>query len=283
MKSRMLQWLAIILIAQAGVLHLIDAQAEYEIMPYMGYVTMVFVFGALMAGLLLYRRLLAGWWVGLFIAAGSVILFILTRTVALPGLTSTPWLYPLWLIAAIVEGLYLLLFLVASLGRPFLSADRGPTALRRFTFLFPLFGLILISSLTYSAKRWDNFASTVGYHRHVGSLSAVNNTPPITLKELEQKHGVKISRVAISMMGSVVDVRLKITNPQKAQAFLQNQGAILVDQKVLIISPLVYTHFGLKKNRVFIAFFSTRKGIVHPGSAVSLVYGPVRVEPVVAQ
>ena len=117
----------------------------------------------------------------------------------------------------------------------------------------------------------------------MGSFSAVCNTQPITLEELEQQHGVKISRVAISMMGGIVDVRLQITDPDKAKAFLQNQGAILVDQQVLIVSPHVHTHFRLKTNRVFVAFFSTQRGTVHSGSEVSLVYGSVRVEPVIVQ
>jgi hypothetical protein len=283
MKSRTLQWLAIILIVQSGVLHLIDAQAEYQKIPHMGYMTMVFVFGALVAALLIYRRFQVGRVIGLIVAASSIILFVLTRTVAFPGLAVDQWLYPFWLIAAIVEGLYLLLFLVASLWKPSVSVDRNPASPRRLSFLLPLFGAILISGVTYGTDRWDNFAYQLGYHHHVGTFSAVCNTPPITLEELEQQHGVKISRVAISMMGSIVDVRLEITDPEKAKAFLENQGAILVNQEVLIVSPHVHTHFRLRTNRVFVAFFSTQRGTVHTGSEVSLVYGTVRVEPVVVQ
>jgi len=76
---------------------------------------------------------------------------------------------------------------------------------------------------------------------------------------------------------------LTITDPEKAQTFLQNQSAILVNQEVLIVSPHVHSRFRLRTNRSFVAFFSTQNGTVHPGSKISLVYGSVRVEPVVVQ
>jgi hypothetical protein len=283
MKIRSLQWLAIILIVQSGVLHLLDAQAEFLKMRYMGYVTMAFVFGTLIAALLIYRRFRVGWVIGLIIAVASIILFVLTRMVAFPGMAIEQWLYPFWLIASIVEGLYMLLFLIASLWKASGSVDGNPTLPRRLSFLFPIVGAILISGVTYSTNSWDSYAFLLGYHHHVGSYSAVCNTPPITLEELEQQHGVRISRIAISMLDSAVDVRLEITDPEKAQKFLQNQSAILVDQEVLIVSPHVHQHFHLHTNRVFVAFFSTQRGVVHRGSKVSLVYGTVRVEPVVVQ
>jgi len=283
MKSRTFRWLAIILIVQSGVLHLVDAEAQYQKAPYLGYLAMAYVFGALIAAFLIYHNKRAGWLTGLCVASISIIFFMLTRTVALPGLAIEQWLYPFWLIATIAEGFYILLFLIANLWKTSSSTDEKPVSPRRLSFLFPVFGMILISGVTFGANSWDRFAYQLGYHHHVGSYSAVCNTPPITLEELEKQHGVKISRVALSMMDGIVDIRLEITDPDKAQAFLQNQSAILVDQEVLIVSPHVHTHFKLHTNRVFVAFFPAQSGTVHSGSEISLVYGSVRVEPVVVQ
>jgi len=257
-----------------------DAQAEYLKMRYMGYMTMIFVFGALAAALSIYRGFRVGWVIGLINAVASITLFVLTRMIALPGMTIEQWLYPFWLIASVVEGLYLLLFLAASLWESFGSVDGNPASSHRLSLFIPIVGLILISVVTYYTNSWDSYAFLLGYHHHVGSYSAVCDTPPISLEDLEQKYGVRISRIAISMLDSAVDVRLEITDPEKAQKFLQNQSAILVDQQVLIVSPHVHQHFHLHTNRVFVAFFSTQRGLVHPGSEVSLVYGAVRVEPV---
>jgi hypothetical protein len=83
------------------------------------------------------------------------------------------------------------------------------------------------------------------------------------------------------MMGSIVDVRMKIMDPNKAHALLQNQAALLVDQQALILAPHMHSHGGtrLKAGKVFVVFFPTQQ-IIQPGSDVSLVFGNLRVEPV---
>ena len=134
--------------------------------------------------------------------------------------------------------------MIASLWSPSAPAGGFQLASRRLSFLLPLFGAILIVGVTHDTDRWDNFAYQSNYHHHVGSLSTVSNTPPISLEELEQEYGVPIARVAISGLDSFVDVRLKIVDPDKALKFLQNKGAILVDNEVLIVSPHVHTPTG---------------------------------------
>ena len=282
MKSRTIQWLAILLILQSGVLHWADAQAQYQKIPYLGYLAMSYVAGAFVSIILIYFRKWIGWLVGLLVAVVSISVYILTRTIALPGLAVDPWLYPYGVIGTTVEALLILLFLLA---RPWKKSQRvdGNPASHRLSFLLPLFGIVFISGITYGTARWDSFAYQLGYHHHVGSYSTVCNTPPISLEELEQKYGVQVSLIAVSALDSIVDVRLMVTDPDKAQPFLENQGAILVNQEVLILAPHVHSHWRLKKGKVFVAFFSTQNGTVQPGSEVSLVYGAVRVEPVIAQ
>ena len=282
MKSRTLQWLAIIFILQSGVLHWADAQTQYQKMPYLGYLAMTAVLGALAAAFLIYFNQHTGWLLGALVAGGSVTGFILARTVALPGLAIGQWLYPYGVVGAAVNSLYILLFLFARPWKTSLPVDEKPAS-RRLSYLLPLFGVVLIVGITYGTSAWDVYAFQIGYHQHVGSYTAVCNTPPISLEELEQEYGVQISLIGISAMGSIVDVRLMVTDPEKAQAFLQNQGAILVNQEVLILAPHVHSHWRLKKGKVFVAFFSTQNGTVQPGSEVSLVYGKVRVEPVAAR
>lgn len=240
MKARTLQWLAILFIAQAAILHWINAEAQYQKMPYMGYAAMGFAGGELLAVFLIYHRKRLGWWLGSIMAMGSIGLFILTRLVALPGLAVEQWLYPFWLIGSGAEALYILLFLLIYFLNPSIFIDRHAAFSPQLAFLVPVLGAILITGITYNTHHWDNFASQLSYHRHVGSLRTVSNTPPITLAELKEHYGVKISRVSVTALGTTVDVRLKIINAEKAKVFLQNQGAILVNQNILIISPDTY-------------------------------------------
>jgi hypothetical protein len=112
----------------------------------------------------------------------------------------------------------------------------------------------------------------------------VCSTPSTTLAELEEEYGVQVSLVATSMMGSIVDVRVKIIDPDKAHTLLQNQVALLVNQQVLILAPHMHSHnvTRLKKGKIFSVFFPTQQ-IVSKGTEVSLVFGSVRVEPVTVQ
>ncbi len=103
--------------------------------------------------------------------------------------------------------------------------------------------------------------------------------PVTSLSELQEQYGVQVSLVAISMMNSIVDVRLTIIDPEKAQSLLKNQAALLVNDQALILAPHMHSHTGsrLKTGKVFMIFFPTQQ-IVHTGSEVSLVFGNERVE-----
>jgi hypothetical protein len=86
------------------------------------------------------------------------------------------------------------------------------------------------------------------------------------------------------MMGGIIDVRLRIIDPDKAHAFLQNQAAVLAGDKALILAPHMHSHVGarLKTGKIYVVFFPTDQ-IIQPGSQVSLVFGKVRTEAVVVK
>jgi hypothetical protein len=138
----------------------------------------------------------------------------------------------------------------------------------------------LISVFTF---RWDAGMSQM-YGTHVGSVDQVIETPAMTFSELQDQYGVQVSLVATSMMNSIVDVRLKIIDPEKAQTLLKNQAALLVNDQSLVLAPHMHSHTGgrLKAGKVFIIFFPTQQ-VIHTGSDVSLVFGPERVESVVVR
>ena len=282
MKTKLVRWLAIYLILQAGVLNFMMAQDQYEKVQYLGYLAMVNFAVTLVSAFLIYHKKRFGWWLGLLVASESIILYAIARIIALPGLAIEPWLYPYGVVGAVIEGLFVLLFIIVQPWRSNLL-DNEPASQIRPAYLLPLLGILLASAVTYSSYRWDRFAYQLGYHVHVGSYSAVCNTPFTTFEELEEKYGIQVSLAAMSMMDGIVDVRLKITDPDKAEKLIVNQAALLVDTEYLILAPHHHNHFRLIKDKVHYMFFPTQNGKVYRGAEVSLVIGTVRVEPVIVQ
>lgn len=279
MKLKIARWLAILLLLETGILHLANAQSQYDKAPYLGYLFMLILLGALIAAFGVVHNQKWGWLTGALISLVSLALYFSTGIASLPGQPALPWSYPYGVATSLTEGLFLLLCLLRpwTFPPPALASSR---TLGWFRFLGPIATVTLIFAITYATYQWDAYAREVGYHEHVASYDAVCNTPPTSLEELQEKYGLRVILVANTAMNSIVDVRLMVVNPDKAHKLLASQAAILVDQKVLILAPHIHRHGNLKKGNPFIMFFSTENNTVRPGSQVSLVFGSVRVEPV---
>ena len=100
----------ITLIVIVGVIHLIDATGNLQ--TYQGYLELASFFGALLAAIAIYRGHRWGWTLGVLIAGGAFVAYVISRTVSLPGLPVDPeWLEPLGLLSLLVEGLIIGLYL----------------------------------------------------------------------------------------------------------------------------------------------------------------------------
>lgn len=281
MKSNLLRWLAIALILQVGLIHIMTAQAEYEEAAYMGYLFAANFFGALIAAFAIYRKQFWGWALGLLIAAGSIAGYAWSRTQGMPGMNVEEWFSPYGIVSLSAEGLLLLL----ALARPWkASADQPARAIHPLlASILPVACLVAVVALSSYTYQWDA-AATQAYGSHVGTLTQIRNTPALTAGQFVEQYGMQVSLVANSMMGSIVDVRLRIIDPDKAHLLLQNQAALLVNDRELIVAPHMHSHATnrLKAGTQFIVFFPAGQ-TVRPGSSVSLVFGSVSVEPVVVQ
>ncbi len=282
MKTKIVQWLAIFLVLETGLLHLMTAQAEYEEAAYMGYLFVGNFLLALIAAYGIYRQQLWGWLAGLFLAAGSIAGYIWSRTSGMPGMEVEEWLVPYGISALVVEGLFVLLFIFRSwrfahTGQP--SSSMGISQ----TYVLPVVGVLILVLVSVGAYRWDT-ATTMAYGMHVVSMDQVMDTPEASLTSLEEQYGVQVALVATSMMDSIIDVRLKIIDPDKAQELIRNQAALLVDQHTLVLAPHMHSHTGtrLKAGKVYFIFFPTQQ-VIHAGSSVSLVFGEYRTEPVLVR
>jgi len=282
MKSKLFQWLAIVFIVQMGLLHFFTAQREYEEVAYMGYLFMANFLGSLIAAYGVYHKKVWGWLFGLFLAIGSIIGYILSRSIGLPGMPVEERLDAFGLVAVAVEVTVILMVVLRPWRFVLDEAEQVPGT-GRLRYSAPILALVLIIGMSLATTQWDAILNQIPLHEHVGTLAQVCSTPLTSLDELKQKYGIEVSLVVISEMGGIVDVRLKIVDPDKAHALLVNQAALLVNQQSLILAPHLHNHYKLKPDKLYFMFFSSQRNAIHTGSSVSLVFGRTRVAPIIVQ
>ena len=102
----------IALILVVGLIHLINSPEDLEEGSYTGVLYLANFLGALAAAVGIYRGRSWGWALGLIIAAGAFVAYVISRTAGLPGLpVETDWLEPLGVLSLIVEALFMGTFL----------------------------------------------------------------------------------------------------------------------------------------------------------------------------
>ena len=114
-KSSFLRWLAIGAVLVTGGIHLVEARNAFGDAAYKGILFVANALGAIVAAIWILRRSRGGWWLGLAVAAGAMVAYILSRTVGLPGLPAEPdaWLEPAGVASLVAEGLFVLTFLLS--------------------------------------------------------------------------------------------------------------------------------------------------------------------------
>lgn len=97
----------VVLILITGLIHLIDAPGSFDDAAYKGILFGLNGLGAAIAAIGIYRgERTWGWGLGLLVAAGALIGYLISRTVGLPGLEPDEWLEPLGLLSLVVEGAF---------------------------------------------------------------------------------------------------------------------------------------------------------------------------------
>jgi hypothetical protein len=117
----MLKLAAIVLIVAVGLVHLVGAPPHYRWAPYLGVGFVVNLIGALVAAAGIYRDALWGWLLGALVAGGALVMYVVSRSVGLPGYEHAVgrWTGPLGVVSLVVEALFIAVFLL------WLSARRG--------------------------------------------------------------------------------------------------------------------------------------------------------------
>ena len=107
-------WLGIVLILATGIIHVLDAPDSFQDALYKGWLFYANGLAALAAAYGIYKgRHVWGWDLGLLIAAGSFIGYVISRTFGLPFIPAEPdaWLEPLGVASLFTEGLFVVIFI----------------------------------------------------------------------------------------------------------------------------------------------------------------------------
>lgn len=102
---RSLIWTGLALIGLTGLIHVIEAPEYFEAATYLGVSFVLNALGAALAAYGIYRGRDWGWVLGIVVAGGAFVAYIVSRTVGLPGLTETAFFEPLGILSLLVEGL----------------------------------------------------------------------------------------------------------------------------------------------------------------------------------
>lgn len=108
-NSKFITWTGIILMALTAIIHFYDASDALSEIAYKGILFILNGLGALVAAYGIFRGAGWGWLLGLLIAGGAIVGYVISRTVGMPGLPVDPWLEPLGVLSLVAEGLFVLL------------------------------------------------------------------------------------------------------------------------------------------------------------------------------
>ncbi len=281
MKSIIMHWLAIFLILQTGLIHLFMAQASYEAAAYLGYLFIANFLVALVAATGMYRQRRWGWLLGLSLAAASLVGTAWSRTLGLPGVDIEAWSIPWDLTSILVEVGFVGIVLLQPWRRITTNQVSSLSSVKpsyRSAILMAVM-LLLVSGLAF---QWDRAAGGTDPMMKA-SVAKLNRSPSITRDELLQEYGVAVSLVAITAMDSIVDVRLRVIDPEKAHLLLKYRPELFVDEKAIVLAPTMHSHGQLKTGQIYVMFFPTRNHTVQAGSQVSLIFGDLRLQPEVVK
>jgi hypothetical protein len=132
------------------------------------------------------------------------------------------------------------------------------------------------------------FVSMVGfsvYDAVYQAHSLPKSTTVISQTALEQEYGLRVSLIGVTAAGGMVDVRLTIVDGEKAKSLLgdpKNYPSLFVDERYFLHTSDDVTKQTIRYengSRLFVLFPNSR-GVVKPGTAVSLVFGNTAVEPI---
>ena len=324
MKSKIVQWLAILLILTTGILHLITAGDEYAEARYMGVLFMINFLGSLVAAWGIYRqKVWWGWMLGIFIAGGSILGYLQSRTIGMPGMEVEEWVNLTGIIslasgangfgesfkdicgaiykeatgslssygligflAMSVESLFLMTFGLAQCwADPILNENflTLNSTVKRMTGSRVFAPAMLVSVIMFGI-----FSYQLGA-QHRNALESEHLLPEriISAQTLEEEYGIRVQLVAVTAAGGMVDVRYRIIDPAKAAKLIVDGGIMpmvyVYGSDVMLMPDMHMRTQKLIADRVYFDLIPNTQNAVKRGTVVTVAFGDVALEPMVTK
>ena len=144
-----------------------------------------------------------------------------------------------------------------------------------------LVGLLLVASLVIIALLIANQSAN-----RPAAAPAAN---VISASQLAERYGLRVNLIAVTAAGGLVDLRLKVLDPEKAKALLndpKNFPTMKVGNSDLILAASEDTRLqamNALEGGLMVILYSNRGSVVSPDSAVSVMFGDVQLEPIAAK
>jgi hypothetical protein len=110
----------------------------------------------------------------------------------------------------------------------------------------------------------------------------------VSQSALEEQSGMRITLIAVTAAGGMVDFRFKVTDVEKAKKILQD-GKLLPSLMVagsnvsLKPAPETLQDLKLENGLVYYILYSNTGNLVKPGTPVSVLIGDWQLEPIIAK
>lgn len=147
----------------------------------------------------------------------------------------------------------------------------------------------LAAVLVLLAAGFIAFRLSLASHDHAAH-SPASGIPQtvLTVEELEARYGVRVRLVGLTAAGGMIDVRVKVLDPQKAKLlFNEHSGApalyLEATGQVLRLPEGVMHHGNPVNDKLIFVLIPNANNAVQRGDQVSVIFGDVRLEAVTAQ
>lgn len=115
--SQTLQYSAVFIILVVGLSHLLEIGDAFEEATYKGLLFAANSLGCLVTAIVIYRTEKTwGWLLGFIISVSSIVGYIISRTLGLPGIPAEPdaWFEPLGVVSLLSEGIFIVIFILSA-------------------------------------------------------------------------------------------------------------------------------------------------------------------------
>lgn len=107
----------------------------------------------------------------------------------------------------------------------------------------------------------------------------------ISAEALETKHGIRLARISVSPAGGLVELRFTVLDAAKAQQLLLTAPRLIARDSghaLQVPDQGPWRSISLKPGASCFVLFPNARSVVKPGTRVSLAFGSVQIEPVIA-